>query len=116
MSLEFINEHGIQWLRSGCIQFSVSNYRPTLNIAKSNKNKEIIAKLASGERGLTAIYSNYNGESYVEIDKDNNFIVGGGEHGPAFGDIIRLKCNYDENKIEIDKFLNFLLLDNSEID
>ena len=37
------------------------------------------------------------------------FEISGGEFGPAFGDKTIFKVNYQANKDEIHKFLNFLL-------
>lgn len=64
-----------------------------------------------------AIFSNCNGTSEFRINFDlDTFLLNGGSFGPSFGSHCSIKCSYSKNKLEINKFLNFMLIndDSSE--
>jgi hypothetical protein len=70
---------------------------------------EKIRRMLAGERGLRAMFSNCDGESQFEINDEGVFILQGGQFGPTFGHTVRIICDYESNKEELDKFLNFML-------
>jgi hypothetical protein len=106
MSLTFYNNTGGAYLVSGCIKISINpDYDDDDNVIKNK-----ITGMLNGERGtkMRCLLSDSNGESEFYIDDDDNFILRGGEYGPAFGGIIKIYCSYVENKTEIDKFMMFI--------
>jgi len=64
--------------------------------------------LETGKSAKTAVFTNCNGESEIRL-KNDIFYLGGGQFGPTFGGHVNIRVSYSENKVEIDKFLNFLL-------
>ncbi len=53
-------------------------------------------------------FHNDEGESCFSI-KNGMFSLKGGKFGIPFGGLIKLKVNYNDNKEELDKFMNFML-------
>lgn len=110
MCLKFEDSYGIKYLKSGGFSISVSNlYQNSYPGETKQTQTDKIIRMLNGEKDLSVMYTNCNGESEFRITNDDKFVLRGGEYGPTFGDIVKIEVSYSENKIEIDKFLKFMM-------
>ena len=110
MAVKFVKCGGYAELRGDNFEMSVYGYYNNSYPGETYQTQyDRINRLLAGERDLTATFSNCNGESQFTINSSGTFELTGGQADPPFGSRIRIFCNYDDNKEELDKFMRYML-------
>jgi hypothetical protein len=96
-------------INSGHIQIFIrANFIGSANGETLECSNDKIRQILNGKRDLFVIYDTKD-ESKFTINSKNEFELFGGDSNSVFGWLIEIKCDYYANKIQIDKFLNFML-------
>ena len=111
MTFQFMdigNRKGI--IRTGCMELLVNaNYNKSYDEDTCQTPNIKIQQILNGEKNICITYTANAGDFEIILTRDKKFILTAGISCLIFGSFYKLECDYDNNKVEINKFLNFML-------
>ena len=111
MTFQFIdisNRKGI--IRTGCMELLVNaSYNKSYDEETCQTPNTKIQQILNGGKNICITYTANAGDFEIILTEDKKFILTGGISYLILGTFYKLECDYDNNKVEINKFLNFML-------